>query len=142
VGTRTVALEDQRLRSYEGGWAEYAQAREDRREAEAAATAAARRQRASPDLGRDDGGGRQGRVETRAPSKNAQRRIAELERDVERAEAALAELEDELADPAMWSSPSRTERSTARHTAAKKAVEQAYARWEEATSNRALPGKP
>jgi ATP-binding cassette, subfamily F, member 3 len=138
VGTRTVAFEDRRLRSYDGGWAEYARVRQERREAEAAATVAARRQRASSDRGQDaggDGAGRPGRTETRAPSKNSQRRIAELERDVERAEAALAELEDELADPAMWSSPSRTERSTARHTAAKKALEEAYARWEEASSD-------
>ena len=138
VGTRTVAFEDRRLRSYDGGWAEYARVREERREAEAAATVAARRHRASSDRRRDasgDSAGRPGRARTGALSKNAQRRIAELERDVERAEAALAELEDELADPAMWSSPSRTERSTARHIAAKKAVEEAYARWEEASSD-------
>jgi ATP-binding cassette subfamily F protein 3 len=62
------------------------------------------------------------------------RRATELEREVERAEAALRQLEDELADPAMWSSPSRTERSTARHLAAKRAVEEAYSRWEQASS--------
>src|SRR5918996_42508 len=33
VGSRTVAFEDGRLRTYEGGWAEYARVREDRREA-------------------------------------------------------------------------------------------------------------
>jgi hypothetical protein len=32
----------------------------------------------------------------------------------------------------MWSSPSRSERSTARHTAARRAVEEAYVRWEAA----------
>jgi ABC transporter C-terminal domain len=68
-------------------------------------------------------------------SKNEQRRIAEPEREVERAETALKRLEDELADPAMWSSPSRTERNTARHEKAKRAVEQAYARWEEASGS-------
>jgi ATP-binding cassette subfamily F protein 3 len=54
---------------------------------------------------------------------------------VERAEAALAAVEDELADPAMWSSPSRSERATARHTAAREAVAEAYARWEEASAD-------
>ena len=73
------------------------------------------------------------RRERTGPSKNEQRRIAELEREVERAETHLKRLEDELADPAMWSSPSRTERNTARHEKAKRAVEQAYARWEEAS---------
>ena len=52
---------------------------------------------------------------------------------MERAEASLAALEDELADPAMWSSPTRRERATERHAKAKRAVEQAYAAWEEAT---------
>ncbi len=37
VGSRTVAFEEGRLRSYEGGWAEYARVREERREAAAAA---------------------------------------------------------------------------------------------------------
>ena len=67
------------------------------------------------------------------PSKNSVRRAAELEREVERAEASLAALEDELADPAKWASPSSRERATKRHAAAKRAVEQAYAAWEDGT---------
>jgi ATP-binding cassette subfamily F protein 3 len=133
VGSRTFAFEDGTLRAYEGGWAEYARAREERREAEAAAAAAS-----SKAGRRERRAGRNGADGRRAPagrSKNAMRRIAELESEVERAEAALAALEDELADPAMWSSPSRTERSSARHTAAKKAVEEAYTRWEQASGD-------
>jgi ATP-binding cassette subfamily F protein 3 len=149
VGSRTVAFEDGRLRSYDGGWAEYARVREERREAAAAAGAAAKQERRaakrerSPD-GAPSGNGAGRRERTRpsegagprertGPSKNEQRRIAELEREVERAETDLRQLEDELADPGMWSSPSRTERNTARHERAKRAVEQAYARWEEAS---------
>jgi ATP-binding cassette, subfamily F, member 3 len=133
VGSRTVAFEDGRLRSYEGGWAEYARVREERREAAAAAGASARQERraARQESRRPSGNGASAGVRS-GPSKNEQRRIADLERNIERAEAALRELEDELADPAMWSSPSRTERNTARHERAKRAVEQAYARWEEA----------
>ena len=137
VGSRTVAFEDGRLRSYEGGWAEYARAREERREAAAAAGVAAkqerraaRRERRAPEAASGNGATRR-----TGPSKNQQRRIAELEREVEHAETALKRLEDELADPAMWSSPSRTERNTARHEMAKRAVEQAYARWEEASGS-------
>ena len=137
VGSRTVAFEDGRLRSYDGGWAEYARVREERREAAAAAGAAAKQERRAAKLERrPDGapsGNGAGRSERTGPSKNEQRRIAELEREVERAETDLRRLEDELADPAMWSSPSRTERNTARHEKAKRAVEQAYARWEEAS---------
>ena len=122
-GSRTIAFEDGRLHNYQGGWAEYARVREERREAEAAPSAERRsrsRRRQRPR------GARSG------PSKNAVRRVAELEREVERAEAALAALEDELADPAMWSSPTRRERATKRHADAKRAVEQAYAAWERA----------
>ncbi|HEV2873578.1 MAG TPA: ABC-F family ATP-binding cassette domain-containing protein [Thermoleophilaceae bacterium] len=137
VGSRTVAFEEGRLRSYEGGWAEYARVREERREAAAAAGAAAKQERRAARRGRRaeaaPSGNGAGRRPGTGPSKNEQRRIADLEREVERAETALRRLEDELADPAMWSSPSRTERNTARHEKAKRAVEQAYARWEEAS---------
>jgi ATP-binding cassette subfamily F protein 3 len=129
VGTRTVAFEDGRLRSYEGGWAEFARVREARREAEATAAAAVKQERRAA---RPAGNGR---PRSDGPSKNATRRLGDLERDVERKEAALRELEDELADPTMWSSPSRTERNTRRHAAARKAVEDAYAAWEQASSS-------
>jgi ATP-binding cassette, subfamily F, member 3 len=63
----------------------------------------------------------------KGPSKNARRRQADLERAVERAEAELAALEDELAAPAAWATKYESAKSTARHTAAKLAVEAAYA---------------
>jgi ATP-binding cassette subfamily F protein 3 len=131
VGSRTLAFEDGRLRSYDGGWAEYARVCEERREARQTAGAAAKRERRRADkpTAGNGGGPRSGL------SKNAVRRIADLEQEVERAEAALAALEDELADPAMWSSPSRSERSTARHVSARRAVEEAYARWEAASGS-------
>ncbi len=50
-----------------------------------------------------------------------------LERAVETAEATLAALEDELADPKAWATKYESGKSTARHTAAKRAVEDAYA---------------
>ena len=100
VGTRTVAFEDGRLRSYEGGWAEYARVREERREAGRGARPKQERRAAASRAGN-------GRAARSGPSKNAVRRVGELEREVERAEASLAALEDELADPAMWSSPTR-----------------------------------
>jgi ATP-binding cassette subfamily F protein 3 len=128
VGTRTVAFEHGSLRSYEGGWAEYARVREERREAQATAASAAKQERRA--TAKPSGNGRAARG---GPSKNAVRRVAELEREVERAEAALAAVEDELADPGMWSSPTRRERATKRHDEAKRAVEQAYAAWEEAS---------
>jgi ATP-binding cassette, subfamily F, member 3 len=129
VGTRTIAFEDSRLRSYDGGWAEFARVREERREARAGATAARRQERRA--AARPAGNGR---TRPAGPSKNQLRRIVDLERDVEQREAALRKLEDELADPSMWSSPSRTERNTKRHADAKRAVEEAYAAWEQASA--------
>jgi ATP-binding cassette, subfamily F, member 3 len=130
VGTRTIAFEEGRLRSYEGGWAEYARVREERREREASAQ---QQRRADKQERRAAQSAGNGRARPAGPSKNAVRRIGELEREVERREAALRKLEDELADPTMWSSPSRTERNTKRHAAAKRAVEEAYSAWEKAT---------
>jgi ATP-binding cassette, subfamily F, member 3 len=130
VGTRTIAFEEGRLRSYEGGWAEYARVREERREREASAQQQRRADKQERRAAKSAGNGR---ARPAGPSKNAVRRIGELEREVERREAALRRLEDELADPTMWSSPSRTERNTKRHAAAKRAVEEAYSAWEKAT---------
>ena len=131
VGNRTVAIEEGKLVSYEGGWADYVRAREEKRAAEEAARsqkagrsqkAEGRRQKAvkpaSP--GPSNGG----------PSKNQKRQIAQIEREIEKAEAALAALEDELADPSAWASPTSSARSTERHAEAKKAVEELYARLE------------
>ena len=129
VGTRTIALEDGRLRSYEGGWAEYSRVREERRLAETEARERARGERARRRRPQRDGG----REKPAGPSKNQLRRIADLERDVERAEKELAAIEDELAEPSQWLSPTSRERSTERHAEAKRAVEQAYAAWEAAT---------
>jgi ATP-binding cassette subfamily F protein 3 len=120
VGSRTVAIEDGRLRSYAGGWAEYRRAREERSAANVAAAAARpkrERRRRSPD----------------GPSKNEQRRLADLEREIERAETALRDVEDELADPAAWSTPERSERSAARHSAAKERLDELYERWDRVT---------
>jgi ATP-binding cassette subfamily F protein 3 len=116
VGTRTIALEDGVLRSYEGGWAEYMRLREERRAADAPQAETA------PGNGRR----RAGQSGKPAVSKNAKRRIATLEREVERAEIALAGVEDELADPGAWATPERAAASTERHTGAKRAVESLY----------------
>jgi ATP-binding cassette subfamily F protein 3 len=61
------------------------------------------------------------------PNARAQR---EIEREIEAAEAALGALEAELADPSTWSDPDRSAGSTARHAAAKRTIEELYARWE------------
>src|SRR4051794_15319017 len=119
VGTRTIAVEEGTLHSYEGGWPEYSRVREERKElaqAPKAPTNGAKARRERPKAG--------------GPSKNELRRQADLEREIERAEAELRALEDELADPASWASPSASERNSARHDEAKRRLDELMARWE------------
>ncbi|HEV3284716.1 MAG TPA: hypothetical protein VG010_10980, partial [Solirubrobacteraceae bacterium] len=63
----------------------------------------------------------------KGPSKNRLSHQQKAERAVEEAEAALRALEDELADPAAWATQYESAKSQARHTAATRAVEHAYA---------------
>ncbi len=123
VGTRTVAVEDHGLRSYVGGWPEYARVREERKAAGGAPAAAA----PAPRGPRAEGNGAAPAPAPAAPSKNRLREQERLERDIAAAEAALAATEDALADPSAWATKYESAKSSARHTAARRAVEQAYA---------------
>jgi ATP-binding cassette subfamily F protein 3 len=122
VGTRTIAVEDRTLHSYVGGWPEYVRVREERAEAERQAKRAKPRKAAAapPRPAAADGG----------TSKNQQRQAARIEREIERAEAALAALEAELADPQAWNDPRSAAKSTRRHADAKARVEALYAELE------------
>jgi len=140
VGTRTVALEHQRLRSYLGGWVEYARIREERRaagedpmgpppvkaKAKAKAVAAPRPKAKATTNGNGNGSPAPADA-TPKPSKNAVRQTARLEQAIEAAEAALVALEEELAAPEAWATQYESAKNTARHTAAKRAVDDAYA---------------
>jgi ATP-binding cassette, subfamily F, member 3 len=119
VGARTIAIEDGALRSYAGGWSDYLRMREER--SAAAESSAGKEERGGP-----GGRRRAGQAPRPSVSKNRKRRIAELERAVADAEAALSTIEDELADPACWATPERSAESTARHEEAQSRVEQLY----------------
>jgi ATP-binding cassette subfamily F protein 3 len=125
VGSRTIVLEDGKLTSHSSGWAEY-QLRRDEREAEgdAAAKGVAKKEKAS-------NGAATKRRDDKAAEK-AVRKAARLEQRIEKAEADLKAVEEELADPAAWANPSRTDQATAKHEAAKAAVEELLAQWESA----------
>jgi ATP-binding cassette, subfamily F, member 3 len=118
VGTRTFAFEDRRLRGYPGGWAEYRTAHmvED--------TPVVERKPPDPTRGRE---ARKRRAEARAATADAKK----LEREIEDAEAALRELEGELADPSLWADSRTAAKSTRRHDVAKRRVEELYERWEQ-----------
>jgi ATP-binding cassette subfamily F protein 3 len=114
VGSRTVAIEEGRLRSYVGGWPEYVRAREERSRKPVAKPPRPPRKPAA----------------VRKPAAaDGERR--ELERQIEQAEAALTALEEELSDPSAWAGPEASARSSARHEQARRAVEELYSRWEQ-----------
>ena len=180
IGTRTIALEDQGLHSYVGGWPEYLRVREARAKAPAAARGHASRSAEAPsatgsarpaklpapaaaggkgnngrrgaDARKAGTGGRSGnrgqggqagdgvtgdgvkdgKAKKHNPpvGKGGDKREQRLEREIEAAEAALAAIEDELADPAAWATPTATARSSSRHEEARQAVAELYERWE------------
>jgi ATP-binding cassette, subfamily F, member 3 len=149
VGTRTIAVEDGSLCSYLGGWPEYVRVREER--AAGALAGAPAPNGSGPGRGAPPPGGA-GRAaaspakgvhstssskpkpkpkpKVKAPSKNRLNDQQKAERAIEQAEDALRVLEDELTDPAAWATQYEAAKSEARHTAAKRAVEDAYSRLE------------
>ena len=136
VGTRTVAVEDRALRSYAGGWADYVRERDERGEEGGAGThrelAPALLPVAAPngDGAEDAVPAKAARRRPKGPSKNRLSAQQKAERAVEEAEAALAKVEQELADPAAWATRYEAAKSDARHTAARRAVDAAYAELE------------
>jgi ATP-binding cassette subfamily F protein 3 len=132
VGSRTIELHGGELHSYVGGWPEYLRVR-----AERAAKPPAPKKRA------ESSGGGAGKpkpakaakgskpVTASAPkSRGSASSAKRLEQQIESAEAALATVEDELADPSAWATPEATTRSTARHEEAKQRVAELYERYE------------
>ncbi len=119
VGSRTLVCEDGRLQSHPTGWAEYQRRRDERESTTAAA--------AKPATAASGG-----KYSSAKPAQKAARKAAKLEQRIERAEAELREVEEELADPAAWANPSRAERAGERHLAAKRAVAELTEQWEEA----------
>jgi ATP-binding cassette, subfamily F, member 3 len=153
VGTRTVAVEEGSLHSYVGGWPEYVRVRDERRaglpgrmDGEVGADGAhphatlsppvmvnasvGQMQPASTRSGAAGGTATQTRSKPKGPSKNRLSEQQKAERAIEAAEEALKTLEAELADPAAWATRYESAKSEARHTAATRAVEDAYARLE------------
>ena len=118
VGSRTVVCEDGKLRSHPVGWATYQRERDER---ESAATAAAKPAKEKGE-----------RYSSAKPAQKAARRAGRLAEQIERAEAKLKEVEEELADPGVWSTPEKAARAERRHEKAKRAVEELFASWEEA----------
>jgi ATP-binding cassette, subfamily F, member 3 len=131
VGTRTIVCEDGELRSHPSGWAAYQRERDEREEAEAAAAAAAKR---SGKAGK--------RKRAGASAKTAARKAGRLAEQIEAAEADLRTLEEELSDPAAWSTPDRARQAGERHEASKRRLAELYEQWEEAERAVSAAGDP
>jgi ATP-binding cassette subfamily F protein 3 len=136
VGSRTVELYGQELHSYVGGWAEYLRVRAERAATPASPTgtsgAAPTEKTSKPAKAakpaKDSAPVKAPKARNGSrPSPNGARK---LETQIETAEAALAVIEDELGDPAAWSTPEVSAHSTARHEEAKQRVADLYARYE------------
>jgi ATP-binding cassette subfamily F protein 3 len=146
VGTRTVAVEDRALHSYVGGWPEYVRVRDERKSSGKDGPHAGRpgeahappRQTAHAPSGTTNGASPLGpdtpkrKPKNKNPTHPSKNKLSaqQAERTVEQAEAALRTLEAELTDPAAWATRYESAKSEARHTAATRAVEEAYARLE------------
>ncbi len=132
VGSRTIVCEHGELRSHSEGWASYQRRREQKAEAASAAAAAAKRSGGK--------GGKRQRPELVA--QRAARKASRLAEKIEVAEAELRAIEDELSDPATWSTPAKSEQANERHEAAKRKVSELYAQWEEAERTVSAAGDP
>jgi ATP-binding cassette subfamily F protein 3 len=118
IGSRTLVCENGELRSHPVGWATYQRERDERESGAAAA--------AKPAKGKGE------RYSSAKPSQKAARKAGRLAEQIERAEARLREVEEELADPGVWSTPEKAQRAEARHEDAKRAVRELFERWEAA----------
>jgi ATP-binding cassette subfamily F protein 3 len=140
VGTRTVAVEERSLHSYVGGWPEYVRIRDERRASSTGRAGKPVTSNLSPAPVANATNGhvraegaaaapKRGRSKSspKTPSKNRLSAQQTAEQTIEAAEAALRALEAELADPAAWATRYESAKSEARHTAATRAVEEAYA---------------
>jgi ATP-binding cassette subfamily F protein 3 len=121
VGSRTLVCENGALRSYDSGWATYQHDRDEQAELASAQAAAAKR---------ESKGGK--RHSPGTVSKKAARKASRLAEKIEAAEAELRAVEEELADPAVWSTPTKSQQASERHEAAKGKLAELYEQWEQA----------
>jgi ATP-binding cassette subfamily F protein 3 len=131
VGTRTLVCEGGGLSSFTHGWATYQRDRDERAEAASASVAAAKRERKA------------GKPRSpRATAQRAARKAGRLAEKIEAAEAELRRLEEELSDPAAWSTPAKSEQASERHEAAKRRLAELYEQWEAAEQAVSAAGDP
>jgi ATP-binding cassette subfamily F protein 3 len=87
----------------------------------------------SPSSARDKRGEAERRQLEHAATKDLKREVARVERELGKAEAEVAELTRQLADPAVYDDPEAVKGLVARHAAAKDEAAALMARWERAS---------
>jgi ATP-binding cassette subfamily F protein 3 len=112
VAHRTLAIENGDLRSYEGGWADLIKRREEK--------AAAAERQPEPKVSKP-----KAKTKAVAPKQSGPTALQLLERDIERQEESIAELERELAED--WGNADLLRR----HRAARDQLQALLARWEQ-----------
>ncbi|HEU4642328.1 MAG TPA: ABC-F family ATP-binding cassette domain-containing protein [Gemmatimonadaceae bacterium] len=132
LATRTWVLHDARITDFDGSFAEWEEASAERSRAAAIAAAEeeeSRRVRERQQV-RRNGDARRGEEESRRAAK---RELAAAEAEVERREARVRELGTQLEDPDLYTTPEGSKRAhalAAELEGAKRALEEAFARWE------------
>jgi ATP-binding cassette subfamily F protein 3 len=109
IADRTLALEDGTIRSYDGGWAEYVAARDERAKAPEPEPAAEKPKKAKP----------------QPPKRPRPSELERLESDIADREAEIAVLERQLADD--WSNVD----VVAAHRRARNELQTLLTRWEQ-----------
>jgi ATP-binding cassette subfamily F protein 3 len=132
VGSRTLVCEAGELRSYDSGWATYQHDRDERAEAASASAAAEKREGKKVSKRHSPG----------TISKKAARKATRLAEKIEAAEAELARVEEDLTDPAAWSTPAKVGQAEERHEAAKRKLAELFEQWEQAEQAVSAAGDP
>jgi ATP-binding cassette subfamily F protein 3 len=120
VAERTLAIEDQRLNAYDGGWADYVRRREERL---ASARAVPEGQPLEPVRKERDSSVKRSPRPTR-PKPQRPRELARLEAEIEAKEQTVAKLERKLADD--WANVD----AVTAYRRAREELEALFERWE------------
>ncbi len=144
VATRTLAIEDSKLVSRDGGWGDLLQARAEERADAAAIRAETARTRPVPKNGGVAATSATPKTKVAAASRHngarsakggTGRRVRQLETKINRMESELAELHDQLIDPDVLRDAARVSELGERHRQVQKDIAWALAEWEDAAED-------
>ena len=141
VATRTLAIEDTRLVSRDGGWGDLLQARAEEREDAATPPGVPAKTKTAPQ--KVGVAAKPAKATARAPARDDHigarsakggtgRRVRQLETRINRLESELAELNGQLIDPEVLADPARLSELGERHRQTQQDIAWTLAEWEDA----------